>query len=127
MSRMLRILHRSGWEFWLPLPLIAVLLWVLGNFMTTQVLNRPYGFITKLQADTPSEVNVSVSILAINAEIDRSRGVTTIFVTAADSTAKDLEYELPVVETAQVEAAIAKELGVTADTVRKLASYRIKD
>jgi hypothetical protein len=125
--RLLQFLHRAGWEFWLPLPFIAALFWVAGNFIGTQVLNRPYGSINKLQADIEMEVGMSETILSINAEIDRNRGVTTVFIRTTDSTSKNLEYEFPVVQTTQVEAAIAQKLEIPVENVHHLISYRLKD
>jgi hypothetical protein len=95
--------------------------------MTAQVLSRPYNSVNTLQADMQLDVRLSVTILTMNAEIDRSRGVTTILVKTTDSTLKRLEYEFPVVQANQVEAAIAQELAMPVENVRKLVSYRIKD
>ncbi|MBL1177803.1 hypothetical protein [Pantanalinema sp. GBBB05] len=126
-SRSLKLLHRIGWEFWLPLPIIAVLFWFVGNFMTAQVLSRPYDSIHKLQADPQLDFKVSVSILAINAKIDQKREVTTILIRTTDAHLKKLEYEFPTTETDQVETALAQELKMSTDTIRKIISYRIKD
>lgn len=125
--RFSQLLHRSGWEFWLPLPLIATLFWVAGNFITAQVLSRPYDSVTKLQADTQLDVKLSVTILMVNAEIDRSQGVTNVFVKTTDSALKKLEYEFPVIQASQVEAAIAEELELPIENVRKLISYRVTE
>ena len=123
----LQLLDRAGWEFWLPLPLIAALFWVAGNYMTAQVLSRPYDSVSKLQADNESGTKLSVTILAMNAEIDRYRGRTIIFVRTLDSGLNSLRYEFPVVQVSQVETAIAQELEMSVETVRKLISYRIVD
>ncbi|MGI0483891.1 hypothetical protein ACN4EK_00565 [Pantanalinema rosaneae CENA516] len=125
--RVLKLLHRTGWEFWLPLPFIAMIFWVVGNAMAVQVLSRPYDSIHTLQTETQLDVKLSVTILAINAKIDRKRDVTTILIKTADSTLKKLEYEFPTTQTSQVEAALAQELRMSPDTVRKIVSYRIKD
>lgn len=125
--RLLHHLHRSGWELWLPLPLMAALVWIAGNSIAAQVLSRPYHSVNKLQADTQLDVKLSVAILSMNAKIDRRRGVTTIAVNTSDSTLKKLEYEFPVTEASQIETAIAEELTMPVADVRKLMSYRIKD
>lgn len=95
--------------------------------MAAQILSRPYNSVNKLQADRQLDRRLPVTILTINAEIDRSLGVTTIFVNTSDSTLKKLEYEFPVTQTSQVEAGIAQELGMPVENVRKLISYRIKN
>lgn len=95
--------------------------------MAAQVLSRPYDSVSKLQADSESDVRLSVMILAMNAEIDRRRGRTIIFVRTTNSGLKSLEYKFPVVQASQVETAIAQELKMPVETVRKLISYRILD
>lgn len=123
----LQRLHQTGWEFWLPLPLIAGLLWLAGNGVASKVLSRPYQSVNALRADTQLEVKLSVTVLTMNAKIDRRRGVTSIAVQTTDSTLKKLEYEFPVIQASQIEAAIAQELGMPVTDVRKLISYQIKE
>ena len=125
--RFLQLLHRAGWEFWLPLPLIAALFWLVGSNITAQVLKRPYQSVSKLQADTQIAAKGGVTVLAINAEIDRARGVTTILLKTTDSTLKQSAYEFPVIQASEVEAAIAQKLDLPIETVRKLISYRFID
>lgn len=125
--RFLQLLHRLGWEFWLPLPVIAALFWVAGHSIAAQVLSRPYQSVNTLQADTQLDVKLSVTILAMNAKIDRRRGVTEISVKTTDSTLKKLEYEFPATQANQIEAAIAQELELPVTEVRKLINYRIKE
>ncbi|MEP6516149.1 hypothetical protein [Microcoleus vaginatus] len=127
LPRFLPLLHRAAWEFWLPLPLVAALFWTTGNFIAGKILSCPYHSVNKLQADRQLNRRLPVTILTINAEIDRSLGVTTIFVNTSDSTLKKLEYEFPVAQTSQVEATIAQELAMPVENVRKLISYRIKN
>ncbi|MEX0270776.1 hypothetical protein AB3R30_16655 [Leptolyngbyaceae cyanobacterium UHCC 1019] len=127
LRRFSQLLHRAGWEFWLPLPLIAVLFWVAGHSMAAQVLSRPYDSLSKLRADRQPGVKLSVTILAMNAEIDRRRSKTIIFVRTMNFSLKSLEYEFPVVQASQVETAIAQKLEMPVETVRKLISYRFVD
>lgn len=128
LSRFLQFIHRFGWEFWLPLPLIAVLVWASGHLIATQVLRRPYDSVNKLRADTQLDVQkLSMTVWAINAEIDRSRGVTHVLIRATNATLKTLQYEFPVTQADQVEAAIAQELEMPVESIRKLISYRIAD
>lgn len=125
--RPLNFLQRVGWEFWLPLPLIAALLWLGGNLIAAQVLSRPYDSVHALQVDTQLDVKLSVTILTMNARIDRRRGVTTISVKTTDLTLRKLEYEFPITQASQIEAAIAQDLAMPIASVRKLISYQIKD
>lgn len=125
-SRFLRLLHRTGWEFWLPLPLIAALFWFAGNMTVSQVLRRPYGSINKLHVDAQLDVEWPMKILAITAEIDRNRGVTTVLIRMTDLNAKPLTYEYPLTEASQVEVAIAQALKLPVEKIRKMISYRIR-
>jgi hypothetical protein len=126
-SGFLKLLHLTGWEFWLPLPSIALLLWFLGNGMAAIVLNRSYDSVNPLPVDRRLAANLSVTILAINAEIDRRRGATTILVKTADPTLKITQYEFPVTEADRVEASLARKLEIPASKVKKLIGYRLKD
>lgn len=114
-------------EFWLPLPLLGVFFWLGGNLVTDRVLSRPYTTVNTLQADTQPEVWLSVTVLLIKAEIDKSEGLTLVEVMADDSTLKKLELEFPTTEFERVEALIAQELGLSRETVRRLARYQVKD
>lgn len=125
--RLLRLLHRSGYEFWLPLPLIGMGFWGIGNLISAQVLSRSTNSIHNLRIDSLLEVKVSETIVAINAEIDRDRNFTLVQVTTAKPTAQTIEYQFAGTITAQVEQALAEELGISVTQVRKLVSYRIKD
>ncbi|HEY9825284.1 MAG TPA: hypothetical protein V6D19_07540 [Stenomitos sp.] len=125
LRRFLQLMHHAGWEFWLPLPLIAALFWVAGNYMAVQVLSRPYNSVSKLQADRQPGPKLSLTITTMNAEINRREGRTTVSVRTIASNSKSLVYELPIVQSNQVERAIAQELAVPVETVRKLMSYRI--
>ncbi|MEW5860814.1 MAG: hypothetical protein AB1861_26155, partial [Cyanobacteriota bacterium] len=109
--RWLQVLHSLGLEFWLPLPLLGIIFWVGGGLVTDQALSRSYDTVDKLQADTQLEVQLSVTLLVIKAEIDKEQGFTEVQVKTTDSTLKKLEFEFPVTEFSQVEAAIAQELG----------------
>jgi len=126
-SRFLRLLHRSGWEFWLPLPLIAALFWFAGNITASQVLRRPYGSISKLHVNSQSDVEWPMEILAITATIDRNRDVTTVLIRMTDVNSKPLTYEYPVTKASQVEVAIAQALKLPVEDIRKIISYRIRD
>ncbi|WP_088888768.1 hypothetical protein [Leptolyngbya ohadii] len=125
--RILKALYRSGWEFWLPLPIIALLFWIVGNAIATQVLTRPYLSEDRLQADTQSVTDSQATILAINVAIDQRGEMTAVYVRTNGLTPREVKYEFPIVEVAQIEAAIAQELGVTTEAVRRLASYRVRE
>lgn len=124
--RWLQKLHSLGLEFWLPLPLLGIAFWVGGGILTDKVLSRPYGTVNKLQADTQLEVQLSVTVLVIKAEIKKSEGFTRVQVKTTDSALKKLEFEFPVTELSGVEAKIAQELKLSREDVRKLVRYQVK-
>lgn len=123
----LKLLHKWGGEFWLPLPFLAILFWWSGDLMAEQVLSRSYKSVNKLQADTQVEVNLAVTIMTIKANISRDRGTTRVTVKTTDDTLKKLEYEFPVTEVKQVEQAIAQELNMPPAQIRKLVRYQLSD
>ncbi|MEW6495032.1 MAG: hypothetical protein AB1589_21310 [Cyanobacteriota bacterium] len=114
-------------EFWLPLPLLGVCFWLAGSVITEQVLSRPYSTVNTLQANAQRKVQLSVTVLAIKAEIEKSERLTKVEVITAESALKRLEFEFPVTEFNQVEASIAQELGLSRADVRKLVRYQVKD
>jgi hypothetical protein len=124
--RWLQALRPLWLEFWLPLPLLGILFWLGGNFLTSEVLSRPYSTLSKLQADTQQEVQLSVNVLTIKAQIERSQGITEVDVKTADPELIRLKFEFPVTEVSQVEAAIAQKLGLSREDVKKLVRYQVK-
>ncbi len=120
-------LRGLGLEFWLPLPLIALVFWLSCSLMSAQVLSRSYGAADKLQADTQLEVYVSVNIATIKAVIDRAQGTTQLEVQTTESNLRKLEFTFPVTDTNQLESTIAQELGLSRQDVRKLVRYEIID
>ncbi|MBW4465183.1 MAG: hypothetical protein KME07_07040 [Pegethrix bostrychoides GSE-TBD4-15B] len=120
-------LRGLGLEFWLPLPLIALVFWLSCSLMSAQVLSRSYGAADKLQADTQLEVYVSVNIATIKAVIDRAQGTTQLEVQTTESNLRKLEFTFPVTDTNQLESTIAQELGLSRQDVRKLVRYEITD
>ncbi|MEH1840250.1 MAG: hypothetical protein V7L20_16170 [Nostoc sp.] len=122
-----RWLQGLGLEFWLPLPLVAVVFWLGCNFLAAQELSRPYSTEKKLQSDTQLEARVSVNVLLINAAVNRTKRITQVEVETADPILKRLELELPTIEFSQIEATIAQELGLPREDVRKLVRYEVVD
>ncbi|WP_392480931.1 hypothetical protein [Nostoc sp. C110] len=120
-----RWLQGLGLEFWLPLPLVAIVFWLGCNFLAAQELSRPYSTEKKLQSDTQLEARVSVNVLLINAAVNQTKRITQVEVETADPILKRLELELPTIEFSQIEATIAQELSLPREDVRKLVRYEI--
>jgi hypothetical protein len=122
-----RWLQGLGLEFWLPLPLVAIVFWLSCSFLAAQELSRPYSTEKKLQSDTQLEARVSVNVLLINATVNRTQKITQVEVETADPILKRLELELPTIEFSQIEVTIAQELGLPRQDVRNLVRYEIVD
>ncbi|MEH1892509.1 MAG: hypothetical protein V7K92_24700 [Nostoc sp.] len=120
-------LRGLGFEFWLPLPLVAVVFWLSCSLLAAQQLSQSYSTETKLQSDTQLEARLSVNVLLINAAVNRTQKITQVEVKTADPILKRLELELPTIEFSQIEATIAEELGLPRQDVRKLVRYEIVD
>ncbi|WP_298907519.1 hypothetical protein [uncultured Nostoc sp.] len=120
-------LRGLGLEFWLPLPLVAVVFWLSCSFLAAQQLSQSYSTETKLQSDTQLEARLSVNVLLINAAVNRTQKITQVEVETADPILKRLELELPTIEFSQIEATIAEELGLPRQDVRKLVRYEVVD
>ena len=126
LPRWLQALRSLGLELWLPLPLLGLVFWVGGGLACDQMLSRSYGTAKQLQANTQLE-EPSKTVLSIKVEIKRRQGFSKVKVKTANSALKELEFEFPVTKFSQVEAAIGKELGLSAEQVRKLVHYQIQD
>ena len=127
LPRWLQFLRPLWLEFWLPLPLLGIIFWLGGNAVTSQVLSRPYSTVSKLQADTQQEVQLSLTVLVIKAEIEKNEGLTSVEVKTADPELTRLKFEFPVTEVSQVEAMIAQKLGLSREDVNKLVRYQVKN
>ena len=127
LPRWLQFLRPLWLEFWLPLPLLGIIFWLGGNVVTSQVLSRPYSTVSKLQADAQQEVQLSVTVLVIKAEIEKSESLTSVEVKTADPELTRLKFEFPVTEVSQVEEAIAQKLGLSREHVKKLVRYQVKN
>lgn len=124
--RWLSRFSQLGLEFWLPLPLIAAGIWGASQWLNGQVLSQAYTVTAQLDAEQQQvSLALTLTILSIDAEIDRRVGTTEVTVQTGGSALKELEFEYPVTEFAEVEKAIAQELNAAPDKIRALIRYRI--
>ncbi|WP_242072355.1 hypothetical protein [Microcoleus sp. FACHB-68] len=93
--------------------------------MTDRVLNRPYGTLDKLQAQ--SQLPPQLSPLLIKAEIKKSQGVTKVKVKSANPDLKGSVFEVPATEISQIETVIAQKLNISVEEVRQLVRYQIEN
>jgi hypothetical protein len=125
-SPWLKGLASLGLEFWLPLPLLGFVFWLGGNWAAEWAMGRPQTTEIRLQASQQMQIQIPVAIVAIEAEIHRNRGFSKVAVKTANPALKKLEYEFRLLEFGQVEAAIARELGVSRTQVQSRIQYEIK-
>lgn len=127
--RWLKLLNNLGLEFWLPIPLIGLFFWLSTGLLTHQVLSYTYGTTAQIHADSKHQIqfSVSVAVMSIEALIQRQEKLTEVKVYTADSVLKQMEFEFPVTEFAQVDAAIAQALGLPITAIKQLIRYRIEN
>lgn len=125
LRRWLKPLHFLGWEFWLPLPLLGIVFWSSGNLLVDKVFSRPYSTVNTLETDTRPEFHLSIHLLMIRAEIYRQRGISQVIVTTTDSTTRN--FQVPVTDISLLEVAIAQELNISTEHVRKFVRYQINE
>lgn len=125
--RWLQTLYSLELEFWLPLPLLGLAFWIGAGLLTDQILSRSFSTADQLQANTQLKGQPSKTVLSIKVEINKSQGFSKVKVKTAKSALKELEFEFPVTEFSQVEAAIIQELELSPYYVRKLVRYQIAD
>jgi hypothetical protein len=119
--------NRLGLEFWLPLPFVAALFWFGGEAVNWQLLSYAYNPNRYLQTDVPPRIQFNASVLAIEVETKLQVNFTKVVVKTTRSPLKTLEFEFPLTDIAEVEAAIAKELNLNVETVRDLARYQFTE
>ncbi|HEY9751079.1 MAG TPA: hypothetical protein V6C63_20515 [Allocoleopsis sp.] len=113
-------------EFGLPLLCMTVVLWYGSQWLNHQVLSQTHATATQLDA-TPQQIQLRLtfSVLAIDAEVDRRLGNTEVTIQTAGSPLKELEFEYPITQFAELEQAIAQDLNLSAKMVRALIRYRL--
>lgn len=120
-------LGKRKFKLWLLLPLIGLMFLIGTDWITNRVLTHAYATMAQLQSDEQLQVELLLraTIVAIEAEIDRQEKVTEVTVRTGNSIFKELELDIPVTEFAEVEEALAKELGLSREAVKRLTRYRI--
>ncbi|MFH7025026.1 MAG: hypothetical protein ACHBN1_06415 [Heteroscytonema crispum UTEX LB 1556] len=125
--RWLQVLHSLGLEFWLPLPLLGLIFWTGGRLVTNQMLNRSSETAQQIQANIQREAEPAQRVLLIKVEINKNQGFSRVTVKTTTTGIKESEFTFPFTEYSQIETAIAQELGLSPEQVRKLLRYRIEN
>lgn len=98
--------------------------WLLSGLITEQLLSRSDDSRHKISVDIKEEALFTENkIRAIQLKIKEQQGISKVKVKLAYSALKEVELEFPKTELAEVEVAIAKELGLT---VQQLTLPRLR-
>lgn len=113
--------------FGLPILLTGAAVWVGSGWATGQVFGQSDLDVTQIDTTGAQAVRVSfaVRVLSLDAEIDLNSQVTEVTVQTGGSSLQEMEFEYPLAEYAEIEDAIAQDLGITSEQVRRLIRYRI--
>jgi hypothetical protein len=118
----LRFLGSLGVEFWLPLPLIGLVFWLIIQFITAQNLRLNNYSDRKLEVNQ-NQPSPSGQILSIKVRIDRQSNSSQVQVQQTSSVIQKQKFEIPITESDQLEIAIAKKLNLSVKQVRELIYY----
>lgn len=118
---------KIGLGFVAPLVLTGGAVWGGSGWFTGRVLSQTYGGDRQIDTTGAQPVTVcfDVTVLALDAEIDLQSQVTEISVRTSGSSLQEMEFEYPLVEYADIEQALADDLGLQPADVRALIRYRI--
>lgn len=114
-------------EFWVPLGILGGGMWLGSGWFTHQVFSQTYSPADQININNTQEVNLSfsVTILSIDAEIDRQSSNTEVGIRTGGSSLQELEFEYPFVNYADLEQAIAQDLGLQPEDIQALIRYRL--
>lgn len=120
---------RSVWKAGALLPLAGVSFWIITGWINQQVLGQTHATTTQLQAAGQHQVQLSLSltIVSIDAEIDRSIQVSEVSIRTIGSPLEEMEFKFPITEFAAIEQAIAQELHLSVADIHNLIRYRIDE
>ncbi|MCG5056964.1 MAG: hypothetical protein WAN66_29405 [Limnoraphis robusta] len=125
-----QIIDSWGLEFGLPLPLIGLLFWIATGWTTEVVLGEaPQIERVSVEGGRLPEVELllKVQLISIEAKIYEKRGYTKVDIDTDSSTLKELEFEFPVTDVADVEAEMSRMLNLSPAQLRTLVRYQIYD
>ncbi len=123
-----KIAYALGLEFWFPLPLIGLIFWVGTGWTTAVVLGEaPQIERISVQGETLPEVELVVKgqLISIEAKIYEERGYTKVDIDTDSPTLKELEFEFPVIDVADVERELSHTLNLSPAQLRTLVRYQI--
>ncbi len=119
-------LRSLGVAFWLLLPLLGIGFWFGSGILTDRMLSRSSKPTLGLVGDRQLKKQPPKTVQSIIVAIDQRQGVSNVKIETANSALKELTFEFPTTEPAQIEAAISQELGLPSDRIRQLTRYQLQ-
>lgn len=114
--------------YWLLLPLIGLVLWLVTAWGTNWVLDNATLSVTQLQTDLYPKTRFerSLTIASISARIDLSDNLAEVTFSTTDLPLTELEFKLPLVEPAALETALSEVLNISPAAIQSLIQYQIR-
>jgi hypothetical protein len=122
----LQFLASLGLEFWLPLPLLGLILWGTSGWIAERNLSRSSPTIRELQIPQ-NDRSPAEQVLSIKVTIDRNKGISQVRVKQATSVYQTQKFVVSTTQLDRVEAVIGEKLGLSADRVRQIVRYQIEN
>lgn len=119
----LRFLNSLGIEFWLPLPLIGLVFWLIIQFITAQNLRLSNYSDRQLEVNQ-NQPSPTGQILSIKVRVDRQSNFSQVKVQQTTSIIQKQEFKIPITELDRLEIAIAKKLNLSVEQARELIYYQ---
>ncbi|MGJ3248180.1 MAG: hypothetical protein ACFE0I_19110 [Elainellaceae cyanobacterium] len=114
-------------RFWLPLLVLGFSFWTVGTLMTLQILNRSYQTSRYFIATIPSETALARQISSIKVKIYTELDFSIAEVTSEDPNLLEREFQYALIEPQEIERAIAQELEIPLEDVRRVIYYKVVD
>ncbi|MBW4442477.1 MAG: hypothetical protein KME10_14835 [Plectolyngbya sp. WJT66-NPBG17] len=116
----LKFIRSLGLRFWLLLPLLGGLAWILSGWATDWILTRSNvsdkAFVLEA-SDSPA-----IIVQSINVAIQPGRfAIVTVY--TLNQPLRQLEFRFPVTEPEKIERAIAQVLGLSQAQVKQVIRY----
>lgn len=122
----LQFLSSLGLEFWLPLPILGLCLWIVSGWLVDRNLNRPSQTMRELQITQNSQPSPE-KVLSIKVIIDRDRSISLVKVKQVTSIFQRQEFQLSTTQLNRVEAEIGQKLGLSVEQVKQLVRYQVEE
>ncbi len=115
----LKFIRSLGLRFWLLLPLLGGLAWIISGWATDWILTRSSA---SDQAFTIESSDPAIVVQSINVAIQPEQfSIVTVF--TLNQPLRKLEFRFPYAEPEKIEKAIAQVLGLSQSQVKQVIRY----